>query len=96
MPSRIWKEAWLGESGGEALNGMAGALDGSPPHLEQENPRAEAQRGGESGEAGKAASHLRARPGSPTQRAWGLLWPGLRLLTGWRIFSVYPPYLSVF
>ena len=28
MPSRIWKEAWLGESGGAALNGMAGALTG--------------------------------------------------------------------
>ena len=41
MLSRIWKEAWLGESGGEAVNRVARALHGSP-YLEQENQSAKA------------------------------------------------------
>lgn len=73
MLSRIWKEAWLGESGGEAVNRVARALHGSP-HLEQENQSAKADAEEWRGREGGQSSEGRAwEPHS--KGAWGLLWP---------------------
>lgn len=45
----------------------------------------------------EVVSHLWGELWEPHSKGvWELLRPELRILIGWRIFSIYPPYLFVF